>query len=393
MKPQLLYWLAAIPLTLCASGLHAAQEEATDASAEVNGNKSFMSQFRDPDDGMFDASHWLLENAIGFMPIPIIITEPAVDNGLGVAGIFFHSPNDDQMKPDADGNVILPNISVLAAAYTGNDSWMVGAGHARNWREDHYRYSAFGGYADITLDWYGNGDFPVPENGVSFNTKGAVLTQEFLFRLGESKWFLGANWRYMDTSVEFGTNLPISLPTVENSVSGLGFIGLYENLDYRLSPRKGFKMELIATVNSDAIGSDFDYEEFAWNIRQYFEIGEKYTLSWRLDGATTSGDVPFYLEPFVDIEGIPAMRYQGATAVTAEVRGGYDLRPRWTLLGFLGGGRAADSISSLSSAPTHTAFGVGFRYLMAKRLGLRVGIDVARGPEGTYVYLVTGSAW
>jgi len=62
-------------------------------------------------------------------------------------------------------------------------------------------------------------------------------------------------------------------------------------------------------------------------------------------------------------------------------------------LGFLGGGRAADSISSLSSAPTHTAYGVGFRYLMAKRLGLRAGIDIARGPEGTYVYLVTGSAW
>ncbi len=24
---------------------------------------------------------------------------------------------------------------------------------------------------------------------------------------------------------------------------------------------------------------------------------------------------------------------------------------------------------------------------------MRAGIDIARGPQGTYVYLVTGSAW
>jgi hypothetical protein len=150
---------------------------------------------------------------------------------------------------------------------------------------------------------------------------------------------------------------------------------------------------LTATVNNDAIGSDFDYEQFAWKIRQYFEFGEKYTFSWRLDGATTSGDVPFYLEPYVDIQGIPALRYQGETAATAEIRGGYDFHPRWTALAFVGAGRAADSISDLSSATTRSAYGVGFRYLMAKVLGFRVGIDVARGPEGTYAYLVMGSAW
>ena len=87
------------------------------------------------------------------------------------------------------------------------------------------------------------------------------------------------------------------------------------------------------------------------------------------------------------------MRYQGATAATAELRGGYDIRPRWTVLGFVGAGRAADSLSDLSSATSRTAYGAGFRYLMAKRLGMRVGLDVAKGPEGTYVYIVMGSPW
>jgi hypothetical protein len=371
----------------------AAQDESQDVPDQAVEKQSFLSKFKDSDDGWFDASGWLLENIVGFMPVPIIITEPAVDNGLGLAGIFFHKPKEDQMRAEDGKNLIMPNMSALAAAYTGNESWFAGAGHFRNWSKDRYRYNVMAGYADINLDWYGNENFPLPGNGIRFNVKGAMLDQGFLVRLGESRWYLGADWRYLNSEVQFQTNLPINLPVVESVVSGVGAVAMFENLDYRLSPRKGFKTELTATVNNDAIGSDFDYEQFAWKIRQYFEFGEKYTFSWRLDGATTSGDVPFYLEPFIELQGIPALRYQGSTAATAEIRGGYDFHPRWTALAFVGAGRAADSVSDLSSATTRTAYGVGFRYLMAKVLGMRVGIDVARGPEGTYVYLVMGSAW
>jgi len=291
------------------------------------------------------------------------------------------------------GNLILPNMSMVAGAYTGNDSWLVGGGHFRNWNKDRYRYNVMAGYANINLDWYGNEDFPLNGRSVRFNVEGAMLSQEFLARLGNSRWFMGADWQFLNSDVQFQTSLPISLPVVENTISAIGVVALYENLDYRLSPRKGFKTELSAAVNRDAIGSDFDYEEFAWNVRQYFELGEKATLSWRFDGATTSGDVPFYLEPSIQIQGIQALRYQGPTAATVEIRAGYDVHPRWTILGFVGGGRTADSVSDLGSETTRTAYGIGFRYLLAKVLGMRAGIDIARGPEVTYVYLVTGSAW
>jgi len=371
-------------------GSAVAQEEAAEKEGE---EKGFWSQFIDKEDGKLDMSEWLLDNIVGFMPVPIIITEPAVDNGLGLAGLFFHQPKEDQMKPGDDGKFILPNMSVVGAAYTGNESWFVGGGHFRNWGKDHYRYNIMAGYADVNLDWYGGDNFPILSNGVRFNTKGAMLDQEFLFRLGDSDWFLGADWRYLKSEVSFEVNLPITLPPVENTISGLAAVGLYENLDYQISPRNGFRANLKPEFNRDAIGSDVEYENYSWELRQYFEFADKFTFAWRLDGAITSGDVPFYLEPFVSIQGIPALRYQGSTAVTAEARGGYDVRPRWTILGFVGGGRAADSVSELGSASTRTAYGAGFRYLIAKKLGMRVGLEVAKGPEGTYVYLVMGSAW
>ena len=240
-------------------------EEAAEADGEQDGSTS---KFRDPEDGKFDISQVLLDSLVGFMPIPIIITEPAVDNGLGIAGVFFHKAKADQMQP-GDDNLILPNISVVAAAYTGNDSWLVGGGHLRNWAKDHYRYEIMGGYANVNLDWYGDGNIPVPDDGLRFNVEGALLDQVFLMRVGKSRWYLGPALRVVSSDVLFDLGLPVELPPVEDTVVGASAVALYENLDYRFSPRNGFQTEWKATVNSEKIGSDYDFEEVSWEGRQY----------------------------------------------------------------------------------------------------------------------------
>jgi hypothetical protein len=37
--------------------------------------------------------------------------------------------------------------------------------------------------------------------------------------------------------------------------------------------------------------------------------------------------------------------------------------------------------------------GAGFRYLIARRLGLQAGVDVAFGPDDPAIYLQIGHAW
>jgi len=46
------------------------------------------SRFRDPEDGQFDVSSFL-EKPRGFLPVPIVITEPAVGYGGGLVGMFL----------------------------------------------------------------------------------------------------------------------------------------------------------------------------------------------------------------------------------------------------------------------------------------------------------------
>jgi hypothetical protein len=61
-------------------------------------------------------------------------------------------------------------------------------------------------------------------------------------------------------------------------------------------------------------------------------------------------------------------------------------------VGFLGTGKAWGT-EDFGDANSVLAGGVGMRYLIARRLGIYMGLDVARGPEDTAVYIQVGSAW
>ena len=108
---------------------------------------------------------------------------------------------------------------------------------------------------------------------------------------------------------------------------------------------------------------------------------------------SVGGDVPFFGYPFVNLRGIPAMRYQGKGVVTAEVEYLWGLTPRWTIAVFAGGARTTSVSEFAADGDTVAAGGAGFRYRIARKLGMQIGMDVARGPEETTVYLTVGNAW
>ena len=87
------------------------------------------------------------------------------------------------------------------------------------------------------------------------------------------------------------------------------------------------------------------------------------------------------------------MRYQGNAVVVAEAEVTWQIDKRWSVNAFAGGGRAAKELSELDDQPTRVARGGGFRYLIARRYGFEMGMDIARGPEETVFYIQAGTAW
>jgi hypothetical protein len=71
---------------------------------------SLSSRFIDPEDGQLDTSDWLLDKR-GFLPVPIIVTEPAVGYGGGAAILFFHPSKHDEERRKNDDPLGLPPAS------------------------------------------------------------------------------------------------------------------------------------------------------------------------------------------------------------------------------------------------------------------------------------------
>jgi hemolysin activation/secretion protein len=93
------------------------------------------------------------------------------------------------------------------------------------------------------------------------------------------------------------------------------------------------------------------------------------------------------------MRGIPAARFQEANIAVLETEVRYNLDERWAVVGFLGTGRAWGNRVSYDDADTPVSGGLGFRYLIARRLGLYAGIDVAKSTVDQAFYIQVGNGW
>ena len=93
------------------------------------------------------------------------------------------------------------------------------------------------------------------------------------------------------------------------------------------------------------------------------------------------------------MRGVPAVRYQGKADILSEGELRWDVVYRWSIMGFAGAGKAFDEWKDFGSTDWVWSYGTGFRYLLARKFNLRVGIDLAHGPDTWAYYIVFGSSW
>ena len=358
-------------------------------------SKWFDENMIDPEDGMMDVSDYLSGHT-GYFPAPIIITEPAIGFGLGAAVAYFHPPKerDTEQHPHKGP----PSISVGFGAKTDNGTYFYGGAHSGVWRDDHIRYLGALAKANVNMTFYPNlGELDSNDDGIKFNVDGTYLYQQMQFRLKESNWWLGANYLYVTAENTFqqieDQELELPDPLSKFDMGGLGAFIEYDGRNTTFTPSNGLKAVLEYRNYDESWGSDFDYDHLMAGIHHYTPFGDYSSLGLRLEGELVSGEVPFFGYPFVNLRGIPAMRYQGKDVITAEAEYLWGITPRWTLVFFGGVGKTSAISEFGGEGETVGAGGMGFRYRLARKLGLQSGIDVARGPEETSIYLTIGSAW
>ena len=360
-------------------------------------NKKVIS-LKDSLDGKLDLSDYVID-ANGFIPVASIITEPALGGfGVVLAPVFIkkRSPYIDTIKGKPVYTPVQPDITGALALFSLNGSWGGLGFRSGTLLKSRIKYLVGGGYVDMNMSFYKT--FPeIGDSEMEFNIKTVPIILQGIKRIGFSRWYAGMRYMFMNSKLSYRGDAKNdslgSLLESRNVLSELFGIIELDNRDNIFTPDRGIKFHVDGGFSNQAIGSDYDFWEINYYSYLYRPLAKDVIGALRIDGQQTFGTVPFYLLPYLDMRGLPVFRYQGVANLLTEAELRWDLRYRWSVMFYSGIGKAFDDWNDFGAADWINTVGTGFRYLIARKFKLRMGIDVARGPEKWTYYIVFGSNW
>jgi len=347
-----------------------------------------VSLFKDSTDGAYDISNWLLKKE-GFLLIPSIITEPAVGYGAMATAVYFHSSYSEKHGP--------PSMSGVIGGGTENGTWMVGVFHVGYWKND--RTPVYGAVArtDANIGFYGSGAITdLTGESINLNMDAWILLQQLKGRIGRSNFFVGGKYLLLDTENTF--EVPVDEPEFHGAelssvLSEASLILNYDSRNNVFSPTKGFFIDWSGTYSDDWMGGDGLYGRMGIDLLSYLRATDNLLVSMRIESNYTFGNVPFYARPMVQLRGAPLMKYQNKNTSVFEAEVDWKVYRRWSLIGFTGIGNAYSSLSEFDKGKSVRNYGSGFRYILARKFGAKMGMDFAFTQDDFAFYFVFGTAW
>jgi hypothetical protein len=353
--------------------------------------------FKDSIDAKFDLSDYIIEEN-GFVPVPYIITEPALGGfGLALFPVFIKKrpPYRDSVKGELRVSNIPPDITGGGALYTANNTWGGLLFRSGTFIKQRIKYIGGGGYMHINMDFYKT--IEQGEKKFAFTIDAVPVLLQATKRLGYSNWYAGLKYLFLSTKISFNGDSAlkkyIDTTTTGNLVSQLGLIVELDKRDNVFTPDRGIKLHFDFNRSDHALGSDYEFWRMNYYGYLYQPISKTIIGALRLDGKQSFGDPPFYMLPYIEMRGIPAERYQGKINLLSEMEFRKDIKNRWSIMMFGGTAKAFNRWNEFKDAGWIFSYGTGFRYLLARKFKLRTGIDIAHGPGTWAYYIVFGSNW
>lgn len=360
----------------------------------LNAQKQHIS-LRDSIDGAIDLSDYIIY-AHGFIVIPSIITEPALGGIGGAVAPIFLKKHEPVIEENGKKRFINPDITGGMGMYTGNKSWLVGAFRSATLIKPKILYRVMAAYGDMNLSFYSKRP-NLSDEEFKLNFRSVIFYTQWLKQFNNAKWSAGPQYLFLNSKINLPDfNLPppfVEPKDIKSTVSQLGAAIQFDGRDNIFTPDKGMRLQSDFFWSDKALGSDYQSWRVNLSAIGYHPVTSNLIAGLRIEGEQAFGSPPFYLEPGINMRGIPAARYMGKTSIVSELELRWDVYRRWSLMGYGGLASAFDDWDQAFAKPVVYSYGTGFRYLLAKKFKLRMGIDVAKGPEQWAYYIVFGSNW
>jgi outer membrane protein assembly factor BamA len=180
-------------------------------------------------------------------------------------------------------------------------------------------------------------------------------------------------------------------------LSGFGVSLDWDTRDGVLYPRKGAFFQLSADTYGALTGSDFAFTGLKLDCRQYFLVAPDQVLALQVYVRSTSGEVPFYKLALLGGETLMRGYYKGRfrdkniLAVQAEYR--VLVTKRIGVVGFAGLADVFPGFAEFKLKTIKYSVGTGFRYIVDKREGTTLRLDMAWGKASFGLYFTAQEAF
>jgi hypothetical protein len=320
-----------------------------------------------------------------FAPIPVI--DPTLGNGMALGVLYtVRLQKEDRVSP--------PSVFGLGGFRTSTGSWGLAGGGQLFLKQDRYRILAVGATARVSYNFYGLGSessassIPITQNGGGLLVGGLVRTF--------GRWFVGGRYYYFKVNTSLGnkdSETPDAIREVELRIP-VAALGLHIQRDTRESQfyaRTGSVLDTKAYTSNKSVGALFTYQDYETAFQQYFKLGEKQVLAYRVKGCAVNGHAPFFavcsLGNSADLRGYPSGRYRDRRMLVGQAEFRREIWWRFGLNAFAGMGEVARTFGDFTSSAIRPGAGVGARFTVSPKnhINLRVDYGIGRGSHAWYV--------
>jgi len=326
-------------------------------------------------------------SGIFFLPFIFYTPETKLAGGGLVNYYFRESGSKTESRPSS----IMPSL-----IYTQNKQIMAELSTYLYWKDEAYYSEGYLAYIKFPDKFYGIGNNTSEDDEEDYTPQFVRLKVSFQKKV-RSGLYLGFRYEFDRsklTELEADGLLAKGdiLGSERGIASGAGILAGWDSRDQVYSPSSGAYHQLSATFFRGTLGSDYDFNRFILDLRQYFPVFSSHVIAFQSYINTITGDPPFQMLSLFGgshrMRGYYEGRYRDRNMLVFQAE--YRIVPVWWrfgLAGFAGFGDVADEFSDFRLSSFKYSLGAGIRYRISpeERINLRLDFGFGQGTSGFYI--------
>ena len=339
-----------------------------------------------------------------FLVLPIITYSPETSLRLGVISIYFFRGK------DAPEGTQLSTIK-LPLNYTLNNQIKARLSYEIFLNDNKHIFKGVAEWIKFPLLFWGIGNNTPDANEEVYTTRTMTFGLNYLAKVKPS-FYLGVRYIRQDSKIteveEDGLlNQEGLIPGNEGALtSGVGLIARFDKRDNNFNATTGPYVQGNLTTYQSWLGSEFEFTKLRFDLRHYIQTFQnRHVLAFNVVAEHNWGNPTFETMALLGGDQIMRGHFLGRFRDNAMLAGQMEYRlplarkywiderekppfwERWGVVGFVGFGNVAPSVSQLGFDHLKSSWGFGLRYAAKAKERLNIRIDFGFGTQNPGFYL------